>query len=438
MCRKRVQSRGAQLAAFAGLALLFSAARASAQVTVAVGTCDPSVASYDEIQDAVDGVPIGGIVELCPGTWRQQVHITRSLTLTGVQSGNSGLPVIAPPAGGLVMNATGLNVGGFLGNARIAAQILVTGGANVNFSSLALDATNGVPNCLPDPNNAVKPVGIYFQNASGSVTQVAAKNHANACGPWPAQGGPQGDAVLIHNTTLSSPSVSVQNSTFRNFGWMAVEAAAFPPAAVANVTVDSNTLVGPGGTNGNGIAFFYAATGAITNNSISDALRTGDGTGFWGILEQCVTNLTISGNTVGNTDTAIALYNYKGSICPLGNAGMSSVTSNNSFNSRTAGMQICGSNNTVQSNTLNDNGPAGAWLINDPASCQSDSNAVNFNSINGACAAILIGNGNIGNATTPNNIVNALNLQVTGNSCSGGFTPDDQLPRKTLPGPPQP
>jgi hypothetical protein len=365
------------------------------------------------------------------------VTITKSLALTGVQNGNSALPVIAPPVSGLVMNATGLGTFGFAGARRLGAQILVTGGATVDFSNLALDGTNGVPNCLPDPNNVLVPVGIYFQRTSGSVTQVAFKNQTNTCA-YPGQGGPQGDAVLIQNNASPMQSVAVQSSSFRNFGWMAIEASASLANALVKVTADGNSLVGPGGTNGNGIALFTFSTGTVTNNSVSDALRTGDTTGYWGIITQCANNVTISGNTIGNTDTAIAVYNN--SFCPTGTVGNNSVTFNTGFDSRTAGVTVCGSGNTIQNNSLNDSAHAGADLLVDPTQgcTQTNNNMVNFNSIDGGCAAVLISNGTLGNTTTPNNVVNVQSIQVNGNSCSGGFGSEGLMPRKTLPGPPQP
>ncbi len=414
------------LAALLGLALNFSSVRAAAQ-TVAVGTCDPTVPSYDEIQDAVDGVPVGGVVEVCPGAWAQQVRITRSLSLVGVQSGNSALPVIVPPLGGLVQNATGLNVGGFMSNNRIAAQILVTPGVTVDISRLALDGTNGVPNCLPNPANALKPVGVYFDRSSGSVTSVAAKNHLNTCV------GPQGDSVLIQNNTTPTRTVNVTNSSFRNFGWMAVEASGFPAFGKVNVTIDSNTVVGPGITDGNGLWMSYAATGSVTNNSVADALRTGEASGFWGIIGQCVTGVTVSNNTISNTDTGIALDNPF--FCPAGFGLGSNIVGYNVVSvSRTEGIRACGSNNLFQYNTLNDNAVAAIDLTQ---GCQAKNNMIVSNTVNGGCTGLLVGNDASLNTIAPNDVSNAKYVALTGDKCTGGFSPTVPTTTKTLPGPPQ-
>ncbi len=406
-----------------GIALICGSVTASAQDAV-VGTCNPSIPSYDELQDAVDGVPNGGVVAVCPGKWAQQVRITKSLSLMGVQSGNNALPVIVPPVGGLVQNAIGLTVGGFMHGKRIAAQILVTPGITVDISNLALDATGGVASCSP-ANDALAPVGIYFQQASGSVTHVAAKNQSNTCV------GPQGDGVLVQNGSVPSKTVTVQSSSFRNFGWMAVEASA--NTAGATVTYDGNTLVGPGATDGNGLWVSYGAGGTISNNSISDALRTGDATGFWGIIGVCPSRLTVSNNMIGNTDTGIAIINNPSNCGAVYGAAGDMITNNQVFDSATVGIQVCGSKNTVQNNNFNDSIVAAIDLNQ---GCNSNLNIATQNTVNGTCAAVLAGTDALLNLIALNDVFNAKNLLASGPSCTGGFSPVLLQPGLTKPLPP--
>ena len=118
--------------------------------TVVVGTCMPTKVSYDSMTDAVEGVPAGSIIQVCPGVHAEQVVISKSLTLKGITVGNSGYPVITPPPGGLVTNAYGLNVPSFWGQGwGFAAQILIQGGANVTLSDLTLDAMGTNTHCAP-------------------------------------------------------------------------------------------------------------------------------------------------------------------------------------------------------------------------------------------------------------------------------------------------
>ena len=76
-----------------GIALICGSVTASAQDAV-VGTCNPSIPSYDELQDAVDGVPNGGVVAVCPGKWAQQVRITKSCIKSWGRFGRSARPAL--------------------------------------------------------------------------------------------------------------------------------------------------------------------------------------------------------------------------------------------------------------------------------------------------------------------------------------------------------
>ena len=116
---------------------------------VAVGTCLPNKASYATISEAVQGVPSGSTILVCPGVYAEQVVIGKSLTLKGQTSGNSAYPVLMPPPGGLVPNATGLTVRSFFGaGTPFAAQVLIQGSAVVTINDIAFDATGyNIPNC---------------------------------------------------------------------------------------------------------------------------------------------------------------------------------------------------------------------------------------------------------------------------------------------------
>lgn len=369
-------------------------ARSAAAKTVAVGSCNPSLVAFTTIQAAVDGVPDGSTVQICPGTYPEQVSISASVTLVGVQSGNSGLPVIVPPAGGLVHNVTALNVSsGFLQNTFIAAQILVNAGVNVTIRNIALDGSNnGIANCA-----GLVPVGIYFRDASGNVNHIAAKNQLAAC-----NGSPNGDGVFVQSDGLEPTVVTIQNSSFHNDGWMAVHA----DGAGAGVTIKNNTAVGPGNTGGNGILIEFGATGSVVGNVESNALATAESTGFWGVLLNCVDGGLVNNNTISNTQIGV----YATTCGTQGNT----ITNNQVFDSQLDGIVVCGSGNTVQGNSVNDSGRAGVNLLQ---GCSSQNNLVSNNTINGACAAVLAGTDAVTNTIGPNTVFNSKSLQLTGSSC---------------------
>jgi hypothetical protein len=71
--------------------------------TVAVGTCLTAfVPHFTTIQAAVNAVPPGSTILICPGNYPEQVMITKALTLKGVSSGTLDAPTVVSPVGGMV------------------------------------------------------------------------------------------------------------------------------------------------------------------------------------------------------------------------------------------------------------------------------------------------------------------------------------------------
>src|ERR1035438_6959216 len=70
------------------LSLVTLIASAADAKTVQVGTCEPQMRAYSTITQAVSSVPAGSIVWVCPGTYAEQVTITKPLTLRGAGEGN--------------------------------------------------------------------------------------------------------------------------------------------------------------------------------------------------------------------------------------------------------------------------------------------------------------------------------------------------------------
>lgn len=374
-------------------AMLFALCAAPACAATAVGTCRPNLASYDSFSDAIAGTSDGGTIYVCPGSYAEQVIVNKNLTFVGTTSGNSGLPVIVPPASGLTQNWFTFNVtSGFLQNALIAAQVVVSPGVTANFKNIAIDGTgNNLPVCA-------RPVGIYFGDAGGTVDHVAFRYQTTPCGT----GNPQGDSIFVQSNGALPAVVIVQNSSFHNPGWMAIHA----DGGGASLTAKNNTLVGPGATAGNGILIEYGATApAITNNTESNALPDAQSTGFWGVLlNQCAGGTLVNANTLSNTQIGIVLE-----------CGSNTVSNNTIFNSQLDGIQLCGSGNTVNGNLINDSGRAG---VNLAQGCAVASSNVYNNTIDGACTATLVGTDAGSNSVGPNNPFNTKYLALSGSTCN--------------------
>src|SRR5438045_9468634 len=90
---------------------------------------------------AVAAGPAGSIINVCPGTYAQQVVISKALTLQGIFSGDSSQAVITVPNSGLT---TTPSIDPIFGT--VAAQIQVTAGP-VNITNITVDGTAGTANC---------------------------------------------------------------------------------------------------------------------------------------------------------------------------------------------------------------------------------------------------------------------------------------------------
>jgi hypothetical protein len=272
--------------------------------TVAVGTCKPSLVSFATISAAVGAVPSGSTVEVCPGTYPEQVTIAQPLTLKGISSGNAGQAVITVPGSGLVEVTSGSGT-------LIAPLVHVTAGP-VNISDITVDGTG---------NNVTDTpwlVGIlYDDGSSGIVNEITARNLCCA-----------GGATGVWAENNSSPlSVTIENSSFHDINDSAVITEGSGGALLA--TVKGNTVLG-------GFAQFQ-----LLSDSSSLTANVGNGGSFIGIYSQgsSTGSNTVSGNAV---NAPIGLY--------MG--GGVTATSNKITNATTAGINDLGGGATYKSNTI--------------------------------------------------------------------------------------
>lgn len=365
--------------------------------TVAVGTCMPSRVSFDSLTDAVQGVPPGSTILVCPGVYQEQIVISQSLTLKGQTSGNSAYPVIMPPAGGLVTNAAGLNTGAsFFGlGTLLAAQVVINNGAVVTMTDMAVDATGyNLPTCSPVV------VGILVQDASLTLNHVSIKNQLET-GPPPCPLTGNGAGVLAQNDSTNATSVTVQNSDFLN------AAQSYESDGASNSsTLTNNTFVGNPGSNGNAISI-NTGSSTIKGNSITDFNYPPSDVGgningsSIAVFMECVSSGTIANNVIGSSQLGIYLQNV---ICPL-NSNVS-VTGNTVYNAFYIGIDVGETNGLIQGNDIRNTQTA----IRLPGSAAG--NTIQNNTINDTCAAFG-SNPTAGvNTIGTNSISNALNVAI--------------------------
>jgi hypothetical protein len=361
--------------------------------TVAVGTCLPGKVSFDSISDAVQGVPTGSTILVCPGTYAEQIVIQKSVTLKGQTSGNTAYPVVVPPAGGLLMNATGLFVFSFFDGTPIAAQVVITGGVQVTIQDMAFDATGyNLPAC-----NALV-VGILAQDSSLELDRVAVKNQIET-GPPPCAASGSGAGVLVQNDSVNPTTAKVTGSTFIN------ASQAFESDGSANATtLTSNSFTGNPASNYNAISIL-SGNGTVKNNTITDynwpPAGTNSGIAAFGVFMECVTTGTVQGNTISSTQVGVYIQDPG---CPT--SGISVLT-NEITNALINGIFLGEVSGLVQGNSI-DSSLTAIYL---PAG--SSVNTVNNNTINDACTAFASSSLATSNSILNSTISNAKNVSIT-------------------------
>lgn len=209
-------------------------------------------ATFTSIQAAVLAASSGDRIKVCPGTYPEQVKITKRLSVEGIAVGNRNLAVIKPaPA---LINTSSLTTA-----APIAAIVLVENTDKVDLDNLTIDgAGNGISGCGTDL------AGIYYRNASGEVDNVAVKNIRLA----PADFGCQaGIGIFVQSGNSKRSRVDIFDSSIHDYqksGIIANEVG-------TEVNISGNAVTGVGPTPQiaqNGIQLAFGAKGTVDDNSV--------------------------------------------------------------------------------------------------------------------------------------------------------------------------
>jgi hypothetical protein len=383
--------------------------------TVVVGTCVTGLVQFATIQLAVNAVPAGSTVFVCPGNYPEQVTIGKALNLKGVSSGTLDAPTVVPPPTGMVQNATSLTSGN-----PIAAQILVQATTGVNISRISLDGSNNLlTGCAPEL------IGIYYQNASGTVTNVVVRNEALD----PSLNGCQsGLGIFAQSGSGGFSTVTVSASTVRNYQKNGITG----NEARTTITITNNTVVGQGPTTGaaeNGIQIGFGAAGKVIGNTVIDDIYSPGSAAAAGILIFASSGISVSTNSVGNTQLGIAIVTD--TVDGFGVADSANVTGNKVFGTQLFdAIDLCSNNNMAKSNTISGNAESGVHL-DSTCSSTGNGNMVENNTIQETCAGILVGTGTSSNITSPNTFFDVTNTMLPGDTCSPLF----KRTQKTAPEP---
>src|ERR1700676_3485112 len=153
-------------------------------------------ATFTSIQDAINAADPGSLIRVCPGTYREQLSINKSLSIEG-DNGAIVLPTR------MIANTAGSS------GPPIAAALLVKDAANVEIEGLIVDtANNGITECSPDL------IGILYQNSSGSIEHNVVRNSKlsgslNSC--------QSGDAIVVQSLGGGTSKVSINDNSVHDY-----------------------------------------------------------------------------------------------------------------------------------------------------------------------------------------------------------------------------
>jgi hypothetical protein len=391
--------------------------------TVQVGGCKTGLTNFTTIQAAVNAVPPGSTIFVCPGTYPEQVTIAGpgldNTTLIGVAVTSMGVTtdaaVIVPPSGGLAANGTIFDSDGTPGRAALP-QVLVLNASNVTISHITVDGESN-QSC-----GAGLLVGIYYQDSSGTVTSSVARNQNEGGG----NGDQCGFGILTESDgggVGSNPTLTVSSSSVHNFQKNGIvargNASSGNPGTGPVLSATGNTVIGvgpvPGNAAQNGIEIAFGATGSVKGNYVADVLYSNNSSSGTGILFYATSGAPVaSSNTVDSANIGIGV-NYDPGFGGGGN--VAAINGNHIGGSQMdEGIDLCGNAETAESNVIYSSTVAGVFLDNTCGGSSGSNDTVKSNTINEACAGILLGSGN-GNSIGSNTYANDTYEMLLGDSC---------------------
>jgi len=328
-------------------------------------------AQFSTIQEAVDHASPGTVIRICPGTYPEQVSITKALSLQGES--------------GVVIEPSSVEDNAMDGLAPI---IRVEGATDVHISDVIVDGTNSGPTaCGPTF------IGILYKNASGDVKSVAVRNvklsmSLNGC--------QSGLAILIQSASGGMSVVDVADSSIHDYQKNGITA----DGSGTEVQIENNVVTGVGATTGaaqNGIQISSGAGGSISKNTVANhiwspcvSVTSCEAIGI-DILVFQSDSVSVEQNVAGISQTGIAIV-----------ANHATVIQNQVFNTLIFdGAALTGNDNNASYNSITHSAEAGV-------SIEGNNNLVRVNRINEAAFGVLKAAGSTGNVINRNVISNAL------------------------------
>ena len=317
--------------------------RALAATTRVVGPPSCSGATFSTIQAAVDASAAGDAIQVCAGTYAEQVVIS-------VGKSNLTLQSQTPLAATIQASAT-------LPHSQDSAIVQVDGATGVTISGFTISG--------PAPPTGTGAIGFGVLIDGGGAATLTG-NRITAIRDDPLSGAQNGIAVGVgdgpsHPGTPTPGSVIATNNRIDGYqkGGFSIRRAG------SRAAISGNTITGAGSTatiGQNGIFVRDDTTATISNNTISGnayspgALATG--------IAIVGGTVVVSGNKLDANDYGVETFLAQGAI-----------VHGNTVTDGAYGIAVFNSTNTlVDNNSTADQDKAGLYAEDDPSGSQSNGN----------------------------------------------------------------
>jgi serine protease len=256
-----------------------------------------STAGYLTISSAVTAAASGDTVQVCPGTYAEQVTVTTpNLTITGPASGSP--PAIIEPTT-VACNTTDM-----------AAVVFVSGVSGVTVENLTVNGSAGggttFTSCSSSPQDFW---GVVYQNASGTITGDSVLNMTPSTN---FSGGNNEDSGIYVQSSTGTSTVTISLNKVSGYQKNGITC----NDAHTNCSITKNTVTGPGPISTeaqNGIQVGFGATGTVSSNIVSDSDYTFASTATAsGILIIQASDTSVTGNLLTDDQHAIVLESVGG------------------------------------------------------------------------------------------------------------------------------
>ena len=263
--------------------------------------------AFSKIQDAINNVTSGGVVNVAAGNYDEQVYINKSITLEG-----AGDTTIIKP----------FNLTKYLTTPSVAGSTVCTGAVIVNNSAgaviiqnLKVDASSLDTNRTKwfSPNvGLMKFAGVFYYNSNGTIDNVISMNTNNItiAATGATTWGRQVQSFKIDANATTGIFVEIKNSKASNFLGEAISVGWNTPTATQTVNIQNNTIIGDGSVTNrrqNGIYVYYGFNvTAISYNTINDLVyRSGTNWATGITVADVKSGAMIEYNNITNCDFGI-------------------------------------------------------------------------------------------------------------------------------------